>query len=133
MPLQSAPPGAAEILDKTFKILHNIRMKSETWWDHFNEDPYEKIGRYVAGAFGRPIIVYLSRISWAYLDWLEEEEACDVQQFFIDNDAIRLESDGCLHAWMEGAVKTGYLRRERKGLPRPSWCPPANPAEFVDI
>lgn len=108
-------------------------MKAATWWDHYNEDPYEIIGRHVIGAFGCPIIVNLSRISWAYLDWLDETEGSDDDFFFIENDRIRRESDGSIHDWMEGAVRTLYLRRERSGSPRPPWCPPVNPAEFVDI
>ena len=108
-------------------------MKSETWWDYFDEDPYEKIGRFVTGAFGQPMIVSLSRISWAYLDWLDQTEGSDDDRFFIENDRIRLESDGSIDDWMEGAVRTLYLRRERSGSPRPPWCPPGNPAEFVDI
>ncbi|WP_424991314.1 hypothetical protein [Fluviibacterium sp. S390] len=100
---------------------------------HFNEDPYERLGRYVTDGFGCRAIVHMPRVSWAYLDWLEKVEGCDVAGFFIDNDLIRLESDGSIHDWMESAVRTAYLRRERKGLPRPEWCPPANPCDFVDI
>lgn len=104
------------------------------WWTYFDEDPYERIGRYVTDGFGQRVIVHMPRVSWAYLDWLEENtEGTDIPQFFIDNDIIRLENDGSIHDWMEGAVRTAYLRRERNGLPRPDWCPAANPWDFVDI
>lgn len=108
-------------------------MHHKTWWDYSNEDPYEKIGRQVPDAFGHPIIVELTRIAWAYLDWLDETEGSDGGQFFTDNDRVRLPTDGCLHAWMEGAVKTLYLRRERSGSPKPDWLPPALPEEYMDI
>lgn len=100
----------------------------------FDEDPFERIGRYVNDGFGCRVIVHMPRISWAYLDWLEENvEGVDVRQFFIDNDVARLESDGCIHEWMEGAVRKAYLYRERNGCPRPEWCPPANPCDLIDI
>jgi hypothetical protein len=108
-------------------------MNFETWWDHFDEDPYEKIGRYVPNVFGHQEIMHLTRIAWAYLDWLRDVEGCDIDRLFIDNDALRLPSDGCPHACMEGIVKTAFLRRELKGFPRPAWLPPAHPAELVDI
>jgi len=108
-------------------------MIHKTWWDFYDEDPYEKIGRYVPNAFGQDVIVELTRIAWTYLDWLEETEGSDIRQFFIDNDRVRLPSDGSIHTWMEGSVKTGFLRRERKGAPRPLWLAPAHPSEYVDI
>ncbi|MEE4212426.1 MAG: hypothetical protein V2I43_24545 [Parvularcula sp.] len=108
-------------------------MKSETWWDYFDEDPYEKIGRYVPNAFGKKEVVQLTRIAWAYLDWLEKEEGCDIDRFFARNDRLRTEADGCLHACMEGNVEFAFLRREKLGAKRPSWLPPAHASEYVDI
>ena len=108
-------------------------MIQKTWWDYYSEDPYEKIGRYVPDAFGNPTIIQLTRIAWTYLDWLHETEDSQIDLFFTSNDLARLPEDGCIHAWMEGAVKTGFLRRERKGLPRPPWLTPAHAAEYVDI
>ena len=60
-------------------------MNSDLWWDYFDEDPYEKSGRYMPDAFGNPIIVRLARISWAYLDWLDETYDRDGGKFFKDN------------------------------------------------
>ena len=108
-------------------------MIDKTWWDYFDEDPYEKIGRYAPDAFGHPRVVRLTRIAWTYLDWLRDVEGCDIDQLFIDNDALRVPSDGCEHACMEGIVKTAFLRRERKRFPRPAWLPPAHPQELIDI
>jgi len=108
-------------------------MRYETWWDYFDEDPYEKVGRSVPGAFGQPMTVQLTRIAWAYLDWLKEQPECDVDQFFITNDRLRTETDGCLHACMEGNVQYAFLRREKLGAARPPWLPPASPSEYVDI
>ena len=108
-------------------------MNSEPWWDYFNEDPYEKIGRYVPDQFGHNTIIHLTRIGWEYVDWLARVEGCDMDQFFVDNDTVRLASDGCKHSWMQGAVFTCFLRRERKGLPRPAWLLPALPCEYMDI
>lgn len=125
------------MLDKRlYKIAltcYNHCMIQKSWWDYFDEDPYEKVGRYVPDAFGKPMIVILARISWAYLDWLEEVEKCDISGFFQDNDRDRWEEDGTIHEVMEGAVRLSYLRREKLGYPRPEWCPPASPAEYMDI
>lgn len=108
-------------------------MISKTWWDYFQDDPFERVGRLVEDAFQQPIVIHMPRISWAYLDWLADVERCDIQQFIVDNDLARLPEDGSLHDWIEGAVKKGFLSREKKGLPRPAWLPPALPAEYVDI
>lgn len=108
-------------------------MIQKTWWDFYTEDPYEILGRYVPNAFGQQVIVEMPRISWTYLDWLDETEGTDDGQFFIDNDQVHLESDEPFSAWMEGAVKTLFLRRERSGSPRPPWLAPAYPEEYMDI
>lgn len=108
-------------------------MRSKTWWDYFEDDPFEPIGRMVIGAFGQRIVIRMPRISWAYLDWLAEIEGSDIAQFFIDNDYARTAQDGSIDDWMEGAVRTGFLRREQKGYARPAWLQPAHPAEYMDI
>lgn len=120
-------------LHNTFELWNNKRMRSETWWDYFDEDPYEKVGRYMPSALGHLVTFELDRVSWAYLDWLAAEDGCDIEKLFIDNDLIWRPEDGCRSSWMEGAVRKGYLWREKHGLPRPAWCPPANPAEYIDI
>ncbi len=108
-------------------------MIQKTWWDFYDEDPYEKIGRYTPTALGHDVIIELTRIAWTYLDWLREVEQCDIDGFFEDNDRARLESDGCPHTCMEGVVGTAFLRREKKGLPRPEWLAPAHPSQYLDI
>lgn len=108
-------------------------MAHKTWWDYFDDDPYEKVGRFVPSAFGHPIIVELTRISWAYLDWLDEVQGNDGGEFFIANDRVRIPTKESIHEKMESAVGTLFLRREKAGSPRPGWCPPANPADLADI
>ena len=108
-------------------------MNQKTWWDFYDEDPDEKIGRYMLDAFGHPMIVILRRLSWAYVDWLAEVEGCDVVGCFQDNDRERWEIDGTIHEVMEGTIRLAYLERERDGLPRPAWCPPADPSDLMDI
>ena len=109
-------------------------MKSyKTWWDFYDEDPYEKVGRYVFDAFGHPLIVSMQRISWAYLDWLESRGEADIEQFFFDNEMAHRPSDLSFDDWMEGAVKKAFLLRERNGATRPEWVPPAHPIEYADI
>jgi len=108
-------------------------MSYETWWDFFDEDPYEKIGRYVPDAFGNPTIVRLARISWAYLDWLDENYDRDGDWFFRENHKIHDPRECDFDEWMEGAVSGTYLSREKKGYPRPAWCPAATPAQYADI
>lgn len=107
-------------------------MNFETWWDKYDEDPFERIGRTLIGAMGQQISVHMPRMSWAYVDWLAEIEGCDMVGFFIDNDEVYLPEDGCFHEWMEGAVQTCFLRRERKRLPKPDWLRPAQPDEYLD-
>jgi len=108
-------------------------MNSKGWWNTFDNDPYEKVGRFVHGAMGAEILVRLARISWAYLDWLDEVEKCDGREFFCDNEKIHNPSECDFDDWMEGAVHQLYLEREKEGSPRPEWCPPANPADLMDI
>lgn len=108
-------------------------MIQKTWWDFYDEDPDEKIGRYMLDAFGHPMIVILRRLSWAYVDWLAEAEGCDVPAFFQDNDRARWEIDGSISKVMESAVRLSYLQREKLGYPRPEWRPPADPLDLMDI
>lgn len=108
-------------------------MSFETWWNYFSEDPYEKVGRFMPDAFGNPITVRLARISWAYLDWLDENYERDGDWFFRENHKVYNPNECDFDEWMEGAVNGTYLVREKKGLPRPSWCPAATPAQYIDI
>jgi len=108
-------------------------MNSDLWWDYFDEDPYEKSGRYMPDAFGNPIIVRLARISWAYLDWLDETYDRDGGKFFQDNHKVHDPLECDFDEWMEGAVSGVYLRNERRSRPRPAWCPAANPAQYTDV
>ena len=108
-------------------------MFVKSWWEYFDDDPYEKIGRFAPCAFGHPVVVELPRIAWAYLDWIDEMQGSDDGEFFIANDRIRDPSKETIHEAMESAVGTLYLRRERAGSPRPEWCPPADPADYIDI
>ncbi|MEM7061106.1 MAG: hypothetical protein AAF557_26295 [Pseudomonadota bacterium] len=105
----------------------------KTWWDFYDEDPYEKIGREVSNAFGRSTVIALQRVTWAYMDWVQETEEADFTQFFIDNELIHRPADGSFDDWMEGAVRKAFLCRERNGAPRPEWLPPADPIEYADI
>lgn len=105
----------------------------KTWWDYFDEDPYEQIGRVVEDAFGAKRIVLLDRMMWLYLDWLRDVEGLQVKKFFKDNDLIYRSADGCYNAFIRSCVKSEYLCREKRGKPRPPWCPPANPVELIDV
>lgn len=108
-------------------------MSYEIWWDYFNEDPFEKIGRMVPDAFGNPIVVRLARISWEYLDWLDQTYDRDRDWFFSENHRLHDPREQDLDSWMEGAVNKTFLLHEKKGNPRPAWCPPAPPHDLVDI
>lgn len=108
-------------------------MNLGTWWQEFDDDPFVRVGRIVIGAMAQEIPVHMPRMSWAYVDWLAKVEGCDMVQFFKDNDAIYLPEDGCFHDCMESAVRQSFLRRERKGLPKPDWLRPAHPQELLDI
>ena len=107
-------------------------MNFGTWWEEHEDDPFEKVVRIITGAMGQHVV--MPRMSWAYVDWLVETEDRDMVQFFKDNDAIYSPAiDGCYNYWMEGAVRTAFLRRERNGMPRPGWLRAAHPDEYVDI
>lgn len=108
-------------------------MNLGTWWDKYSEDPFERVGRTVVGAMGQSLTIHMPRMSWAYVDWLSEVEGCDMVQFFKDNDEAYLPNEGCFQDWMEGAVRTCFLRRSKKGLPQPDWLRAAHPDEYMDI
>lgn len=108
-------------------------MIQKTWWDFYDEDPFEKIGRYVPDTFGNPIVVSLERISWAYLDWYVEHRNGDMDLFFRENHKSFEPYRYNLDDWMEDAVRHTYLWEEKQGNPRPPWCEAAGPAEYMDI
>ena len=108
-------------------------MSYDTWWEHFDTDPHEKVGRSVPGDFGHPVTIQLARISWAYLDWYAETYGGDPGAFFRHNIELYDPREGDIHEWMEGAVSKTYLWEEKHGRPRPSWCPAATPAQYMDI
>ncbi|MHC5656327.1 hypothetical protein [Stappia sp. ICDLI1TA098] len=105
----------------------------KTWFDYFDTDPYEVEGRYIEDAIGAKRILKMWRIAWAYVDWLAEVEGCDTAQFFKDNDINYRPEDGCYHDMLFGALYTAFVRREKKGLPRPDWMPPATWAEYQAV
>lgn len=102
----------------------------KTWFDYFDTDPLERIGRYVEDSLGTQRIVELHRLDWAYMDWLAEVEGCDTALFFKENDAVYRPEDGDYNEFIIGCVKAGFLWREKRGLPRPEWCPPAGWGEL---
>lgn len=108
-------------------------MSYEKWWQCFDEDPYEKIGRLVPDTFGHLITVRLSRLSWAYLDWYETTYSADMNKFFQANHKFFDPNECSVDEWMEGAVNKTYLYEEKQGRPRPDWCPAATPAQYMDI
>lgn len=108
-------------------------MNFDPWRKHFDTDPREKIGRYVPDAFGSPIIVRLARISWAYLDWLDENFERDGDWFFRENHRLHDPREDDWDEWMEGAVSKTFLHHEKRGSPRPEWCPPAEQWQLMDI
>ncbi|WP_424973314.1 hypothetical protein [Dinoroseobacter sp. S76] len=108
-------------------------MIEETWWDYFDEDPYEEIGRQVSDCFGSPITVVLERISWAYVDWYGAYYDFDTNDFFRENHRGYRPSEGCLNAWFQKGIVKTFLDRERAGEPRPPWCPPAPEPYLVDM
>lgn len=105
----------------------------KTWWDYFREDPYEQIGRVVEDSFGAKRVVIMDRMTWCYVDWLRDNEGADVPKFFKDNDIVYRPSEGDYSKAMAGCVKTAFLRREKRGKPRPPWCPPADLIELIDV
>jgi hypothetical protein len=105
----------------------------KTWFDYFDTDPFELIGRYIEDSLSSKKILRMQRIDWEYVDWLAEVEGCNMVGFLKDNDAVYRPEDGDYDDFIIGCVKTAYLRREKMGLPRPVWCPAADPHELFDI
>jgi hypothetical protein len=88
------------------------------WYDVSSEDPHEIIGRYVNNALGVREIVMMPRISWAYLDWLEEGGAQIAEHIkACDRKRGDIEFGDCLQTWTYWALQD----RDRAGLPRPAW------------
>lgn len=108
-------------------------MNSDPWWDYFDEDPLEKIGRLVPGAFGHPVTVVLARISWNYLAWLEDRYDGDIGKFFQINHRHYDPRECSFDDWMEGAIADTFVEYEKDGSPRPEWLRPAEPWEMMDI
>ena len=81
----------------------------KTWWDYFDEDPYEQIGRVVEDSFGAKRVVLLDRMMWLYLDWLRDVEGGNIEKFFKDNDLTYRPVEGCYNAVMRSCVKSEYL------------------------
>lgn len=108
-------------------------MQEKTWYDYFDEDPSEEIGRFVQGLFGEDVNIIMPRISWAYLDWLETELGGDLKGFFLKCETIDIPQDECRHEAYRNAVYYNYIKRESKKLARPPWCPPADPTEIDEI
>ena len=108
-------------------------MKDEIWFDHFDSDPYEKVARQVPDSFGHPMSVCLYRITWAYLDWIDETYNSSSDSFFTGNHKLYDPREGDFDSLIEAAVYETFLKREKRHLPRPSWCPPAMPFEYEDI
>jgi len=108
-------------------------MQEKTWYDYFDEDPYEQIGRFVKGAFGEDISVIMPRISWAYLDWLEQNEKISLRLFFEDVEKVRTENHGNMHEVYQATIHHNFLKREKEKLPRPEWCEPAEPEDLLDL
>jgi len=100
--------------------------------NYFEEDPEEKVGRYITGIFDEEVLVVMPRISWAYLDWLEQELNADVKAFFQQCEAVPL-SEEERHEVYQNTVYKNFLQCEKAGLPRPAWCNPASQADFDDF
>lgn len=107
-------------------------MNDETWHDYFDDDPFERVGRHIKGTLGELRAVSMYRINWAYLDWMEENHGGNVENFFIENELVWRPEFGTLDEFLEGAVRTTFLRSEREGKSRPPWCAAASPAEYLD-
>jgi hypothetical protein len=108
-------------------------MTEKTWFDYFDEDPLEEVGRMVEGVFGEPVLIVIPRSSWAYLDWMETELQGDIKSFFIECEAARTPAHGNSTQAYQNAVYQNFLKCEKKGLPRPEWCNPAAAHELLDI
>jgi hypothetical protein len=108
-------------------------MNQETWWDYFDEDPNEEIGRQVVGLFDEPITIAMPRISWAYLDWMKSELGGDLKGFFQKCETIAIPHDECRNEAHRNAVYYNYIKRESKGLSRPPWCRAATKNEISEL
>ena len=108
-------------------------MQEENWFEHFDESPYERVSRLVPDSFGSPIAVSLHRVSWAYLDWIDETYNSSSDSFFTENHKLYDPREGDFDSLIEEAVYSTYLKREKRNLPRPPWCAPAMPFEYQDV
>lgn len=108
-------------------------MTEKTWWDYFDEDPNEPIGRQVEGMFGEKITVSINRLDWEYLDWIEKELGGKTKEFIKYVERVRRPNDGERNDIFAAAVRQIYLRFEKQGKPRPPWCAPANPLDFDEL
>jgi hypothetical protein len=108
-------------------------MVQKTWWDFYDECPFEHIGRFCKDDFGQDIIIHMPRISWTYIDWLRDMEGFDPEAFVLENINAYLPEYGCMHDFINGAVRKGFLTREQNGLPRPEWVVPAEPYELQEL
>lgn len=102
-----------------------MNSEPDPWWKHFDKDPHEKIERLVPGADGTPVPVSLARISWAYLDWVDVEYETDSQDFFTNGHRNYNRETHSFDEWMEGSIRNLFLRMEKRGEPRPPFCPAA--------
>ncbi len=108
-------------------------MNYETWYQHFDEDPDEEIGRYVKGIFNKDVLVILPRVSWAYIDWMESELKGNVKEFFEGVDQVRTPEHGTIHQAYQNAIYFNFIQREKSGLSRPPWCGKATPEQLADF
>lgn len=108
-------------------------MKEDNWWDYFDEDPFEPVGRQIEGMFGETITVTINRLDWAYLDWLEKKRGGKIKEFFKYVESVRRPSDGERDEVVAWGVRQVYLRFEQEGKPRPPWCAAANPDDFDEL
>ena len=108
-------------------------MTEKTWYDYFDEDPDEEIGRNVEGIFGETILIVMPRVSWAYLDWMETELGGNIKGFIHRCETIYIPEDECRHEAYKMAVYYNYIKRESKKLSRPPWCPAADPDDIAEL
>lgn len=107
-------------------------MSEESWWEHYTDDPFLKVGNYVPDSFGNPVIVTLDLITWAYIDWYSETHGSDPSLYFQKLHVLCPE-DLSFSDWIEDSVRNTYLREEREGRQRPPWCSEARPDEYQDV
>ncbi|WP_417261456.1 hypothetical protein [Celeribacter sp.] len=105
-------------------------MQEKTWYDYFDEDPDEEIGRNIEGVFGEPSLVVLPRIYWAYVDWLNNETGGGIRDFFLKLESVPIPIEACRNEAYKNTIYYNYLKREKKNLSRPPWCPAAAPEDF---